>query len=246
MSATLIDSVKSVFTDVVISKFSGLLGESEGNTRKTLQAAIPMALVSILHKAGHQEEAAKIYNLSTQASAGDFFGHIHELTASPGSLLAGSALLSKGGEYTGSAFGASADAVIKEISRHTGVSFSSSSFLTGTASFAALDAIGRQIANSNLDTKGMVDWLALQSKSIINAIPSGLRVKESLGITHYPGESAVKSSRNMVLYIIIALIVIAAVIFMVYRSRNKADMVAPANTTDTLLPHKDSTASPVR
>ena len=247
MSTTLIDSVKTVFTDVLVSKCAGLLGENESNTRKALQAAIPMALTSILHKAGYQESAVSVYNLSKQAAGNDFFGHVHELSVSSGGLAAGSALLNKGGDYTNSLFGAASDSVIKEISRHSGVSLASASFLTGISTFACLDIIGRHIASENLDVKGMGDWLATQRNSIINSIPTGLQVKHALGITHYPGEKAGASGRNTTLYVIIALIIILAAAFFAYRYYYKPHNGEPVNTTDTTQGVRaDTTVAPAR
>jgi len=59
MSNTLINSVRSVFTDDLISKFSVLLNEPQGNIQKAVQAGIPIVLTEVLHQAGSPEGATK-------------------------------------------------------------------------------------------------------------------------------------------------------------------------------------------
>jgi outer membrane protein OmpA-like peptidoglycan-associated protein len=236
MSITLIDAVKSVFTDPLIAKFSTLLGETEGNTRKAVNGAIPMILTSILQKAAYTEGATKIYDLSKQAAGSDLYGHIHELNVSSGGLSAGSALLTKGGGFARELLTDRTDAVVKEISRYAGVTMSSASFVTGVVSFAALDSVGRNIANANLDVKGMVAWLAIQRDTVIHAIPGGLQVKQALGIDHYPGDKVAKDTRRTSLFVILALIVILVVLFFGYRSCNQSSATNTTNTADTLPP----------
>lgn len=251
MSSTLIDSVKSVFTDVHISKFSVLLGEAEGNIQKAVHAAIPIELIDALHESGTTGGATRIWNLSKQAANGDFFGHLHELTAGSGGLVVGSILLNKGTDLARNLLTVRTDAVINEVSRYAGVSIPSASFIVGVTSFAALDSIGRHVANSNVDANGLAQWLATQKDSIIHAIPAGLQVKSALGIHHYPGEKGVVVRRNTALYVAVILIVLFLAAFFIYRSRKETDVVSSSSTTDTIVTapapaatHPDTIASP--
>jgi len=234
MSGTLINAAQAAFTETVITKFASLLGEQESNTYKAIQAAIPMVVTCMLHKVGFQQDAIKIYDLSKHAAGNDFFGHLHELSINQGGLTAGSALLTKGSEYARSILTSRTDTVIKEISRYAGIGVSSASFIIDVACFATLDAIGRQIANASLDTNGMIAWLATQRNSTINAIPAGLQVKEALGISRYPGEKA-SAGRNTPLYIVLALIAIAIILFVGYRSCNNRSENTSTTTNDTVV-----------
>ena len=137
MSNTLIDSVRSVFTDDLISKFSALLNETQGNTQKAVQAAIPIVLTEVLHQAGSPDGAAKIWSLSKQAAGNDFFGQIHELGVKSGNLVTGSVLLKKGSDSSADLFAARKDMVTKEIARYSGASIASASFIAGVVSFAS-------------------------------------------------------------------------------------------------------------
>jgi OmpA-OmpF porin, OOP family len=234
MSSTLVDSVKSVFTDPVIAKFSVLLGETEANVHKAVHAAIPIVLTDILHKSYFPEPTGKVLDLSRQAAGSDFFGGLHELTTGPGGLLPGSTLLNKGTNYSKSLFASRTDTVISEVSRYAGISIPSSSFITGIVTFAALDAIGRHLANANTDAKGLSVWLQTHSDGIKASIPAGLQVKTALGIQHYPWEKSTTRRRNTALYVVIALVIVALIIFFAYRHSQDTPAtaaVAPADTT---------------
>jgi OmpA-OmpF porin, OOP family len=233
MSGTLIDSVKSVFTDPVLKKFSVLLGETEANSRKAVHAAIPMILTEILHKSYATEATSSIRDLSKKATANDFFGGMHELTSDAGGLLPGSILLNKGTDYSKSLLTTRTDAVVHEISMYAGISIPSATFITGIVSFACLDHIGRHIAHSNADAAALSIWLQSQTDSIRAAIPAGLEVKHALAIPHYPWERSVKRSRNMALYAVLSLLIVGLVIFFIYRYSQKAPETATVAVTDS-------------
>ena len=199
MSNTFINSVRSVFTDDLLSKFSVLLNEPQGITQKAVQAAIPIVLTEVLRQAGSPEGATKIWNLSRQAAGNDFFGQLHELGVSSGNLVTGNVLLKKGSDFAGGLLAGRKDVVINEISRYSGASSPSAAFIAGVVSFASLDSIGRQITAGSMDVKGLALWLDTQRESIIHAIPPGLEVKAPLGIHRYPREKAVRTRRNMML-----------------------------------------------
>jgi outer membrane protein OmpA-like peptidoglycan-associated protein len=245
MSSTLIDAVKSVFTDVLISKFATLLGETEGNVQKAVRAAIPVVLTGVLHKAATTEGASNIWNLSKQAAGSDFFGQLHELSAGPGGLVAGSTLLNKSTDFTRRLLTDRTDPVIKEVSQYAVVSVPSATFITGVVSFASLDSMGRHIINSHVDATGLKQWLEAQRDSIIHAIPDGLQVKTALGINHYPGEKVAGVKRNTALYVVVGLLVVILVVFFIYRSRKQSEAVTYAGATDTLLvTHATPTTAP--
>jgi outer membrane protein OmpA-like peptidoglycan-associated protein len=235
MSDTLINSVKSVFTDNLLAKFSVLLNETQGNIQKAVQAAIPIVLTEVLHQAGSPEGATKIGNLSKQAAGNDFFGQLHELNVSSGSLVTGSVLLKKGSDSAGSLLGGRKDIVINEISRYSGASSPSASFIAGVVSFASLDSIGRQMTAGSMDAKGLALWLDTQRESIMHAIPPGLEVKTPLGIRRYPREKAVRTRRTRVLSVALGVIVLFAAIFLIFFWPNKhSDAAVAANPADTV------------
>jgi hypothetical protein len=243
MSATLIDSVRSAFTADVLSKIAVLLGETESRVQKAVQGAVPMVVTDILHKSYYPENTARVSEIATRAAAGDFFGELHELSVSPGGLVPASNLLNKGNEYARLLLGARLDPVVNEISRFSDTSLPSASFITGIVSFAALDAVGRHVAHYTTDAGSFSGWLRPQVEGIRPAIPAGLQVREALGIHHYPWETPAKRSRNTALYIAMALIIVLAGIFLLYRYHQDHPN-AFSTTTDTVAPA--SAAAPAK
>jgi outer membrane protein OmpA-like peptidoglycan-associated protein len=243
MSDTLINSVRSVFTDNLLSKFSVLLNQTQGNIQKAVQAAIPIVLTEVLHQAGSPEGPTKIGNLAKQAAGSDFFGHLHELEVSSGSLATGSILLKKGSDFAGGLLRDRKDMVVKEIARYSGASDASASFIAGVVSFASLDSIGRQMTAGSMDAKGLALWLDTQRESIMHAIPSGLEVKAPLGIRRYPREKAVRTRRNMVLSVALGVLVLFVAVFLIFFWPNKhSDVAIAANPADTTV----TASTPVR
>jgi OmpA-OmpF porin, OOP family len=236
MSDTLINSVRSVFTDNLLSKFSVLLNETQGNIQKAVQAAIPIVLTEVLHQAGSPEGAAKIGNLAKQATGSDFFGHLHELEVSSGSLATGSVLLKKGSDFAGGLLTGRKDVVVKEINKYSGARDASASFIAGVVSFASLDSIGRQMTAGSMDAKGLALWLDTQRESIMHAIPPGLEVKAPLGIRRYPREKAVRTRRRMVLSVALGVTVLCVAVFLIFFwPHNHTDLASAANPADTIV-----------
>jgi len=235
MSATLIDAIRSAFTPDIISKISVLLGETEANVKSAIHGAIPLVLIDILHKSHYPESTTKISELSRQATTGDFFGEMHELSISSGGLVPGSILYQKGTDYAKALLGARFDPVIAEVSRYSGVSMPSAGFITGLVSFATLDAVGRHVSMYNADGASLSLWLRSHTESVRPATPSGLQVREALALQHYPWDTPVKRSRNTALYIVLLLIIIGAGVFFLYQYHREHPNFIP-NPTDTLAP----------
>jgi OmpA-OmpF porin, OOP family len=234
MSSTLIDSVKSVFTETLTAKFSVLLGEPEVNIQKAIHGAIPMVLTDIIHKGWSQEHTIRVWNLSKQAAGGDFFGRLHELTIDSGGLVTGSILLNQGTDFAKSLLSPRTEAVINEISRYASISIPASSFITGVVSFAALDASGRHIASTNADANNLALWLKSQAQGHVHSIPAGLEAKRALGLQYYPWEKRVAARSNTALYVVLIIIIIAVGGFLLYRYRQQHTDVM-AGTMDTTM-----------
>ena len=243
MSATLIDAVRSAFTVEIQNKMSVLLGEKEENVNRALHGAIPLVLIDILQKSYYPEPTAKVWELSRQATTGDFFGEMHELSISSGGLVPGSILLNRGTDYAKALLTPHFDSVIAEIARYAGISLPSAGFITGVVSFAALDAIGRHIAMYNVDSSGLSLWIRTQVDSIRPATPTSLQVRTALGLHRYPWETPARRSRNTALYVVLLLIIIGAGIFFLYQYRQDHSPVFnnSNNPADTTAPARDTT-----
>ena len=234
MSSTLIDSVKSVFSESLLSKIAVFLRETDTNIHKAIHAAIPTVLTDILHKAHFTEGVAKITNLARLAAASDFSEYFRELSAAMGGPGGGSSLSNKDADFARNLLAYHTDSVIGEISRYAEISIPSASFITGVVSFVSLDAIGRHIMNFNIDGSGLRIRLKTQSDSILDEIPAGLHVRSALGIDHYPREEPARARKNKKgLYLLLTLIVLALMVFFLYRSCGTAE-TSPSATRDTM------------
>jgi hypothetical protein len=245
MSGTLIESVHSAFSADVRTKISILLGESGTNIQKAIQDAVPLILTDILHKSYLPEANALVWDLSRQAATGDLFGELHELTISAGGLVPGSVLLNKGIDYARLLLDNRLDPVINEIGRHSGISIPSASFITGIVSFATLDSIGRHIAMYNVDAPSMGLWIRTQTENIRLAIPTGLQVKEALGLHRHPWEThtATKRSRNVAMYVALLLIIIVATAFILFRNHQNDVTITTSDTTAPATPSRADTGT---
>jgi hypothetical protein len=239
MSGTLIESVHSAFSADVRAKISLLLGESGTNVQKAIQGAVPLILTDILHKSYFPEANALIWDLSRQATTGDLFGELHELTISTGGLVPGSVLLNKGMEYARLLLDNRLDPVINEIGRHSNISIPSATFITGIVSFAALDAIGRHITMYNVDALALALWIRTHTENIRLAIPTGLRVQQALGLHRQPWETPSRRSRNVAMYVVLLVIIIVATAFIFFRNHQNE---VTTTTTDTVAPARLSPA----
>ena len=247
MSATLIDAVRSAFTVDIQSKTSALLGEREDNIHRALHGAIPLVLIDILRKSHYPEQTSRVWELSRQATTGDFFGEMHELSVSTGGLVPGSVLLNRGTDFAKALLTSQFDPVVAEIARYAGISLPSAGFVTGVVSFAALDAIGRHITMYNVDAGGLSLWIRTQAESIRPATPSGLQVKTALALHHYPWETPAKRSRNTAAYVVLLLIIIGAGIFFLYQyHQNHSDTSVNTTQTDTTSSARDSLPATAR
>ena len=251
MSSKLIESIKSVFTEPVVARFSTLLGEPETNINKAIHGATSMVATDLFHKAYTAGGVEKIDSLARQAVASDFFGQMHELNTGTGGLVPGSILLNKGSEFTRSLLSPHTEAVVNEIARFAGISVPSATFITGIVGFAALDATGRYIVNANADHAALSFWLKSQVPENATLVPAGLAVKPALGIQHYPWEKRVVARKNSTLYLVIVLIILAIAAVFIYKSCRSSDTAGQspdttasnpsASTPSTTAPASDST-----
>jgi hypothetical protein len=221
MSATLIDAVRSAFTVDIQNKIAMLLGEREENIHRAIHGAIPLVLIDILHKSYYPEPAAKVWELSRQATTGDFFGEMHELSISSGGLVPGSVLLNRGTDFAKALLLTRFDSVVAELARYAGISLPSAGFTTGVVSFAALDGVGRHLNMYNVDPGALSLWLRTQIESIRPATPAELQVRTALGLQHYPWETPARRSRNTALYVVLLLIIVGVGIFLLYQYHQK-------------------------
>ncbi len=187
MSFNLIDSIKSLLPDDLLSKAAGMLGENPGNVRQAINGIIPSILTGVLHKAG-SGDAHSILNLAVDAAKNGIPENLGSLIGS------GEVLASKGADILKSLFGDKVSGLTNAISSFSGVSNKSASSLLSVAAPAAMGVLGKQVTDSNLNTGGLLSFLNSQKDNILNALPSALNLAGVLGLGSLSGIAGKLSS----------------------------------------------------
>lgn len=177
MSFDLLESVKNIFNNNVVSQASSQLGESEGGIQKALSGIVPMVLTGLLNKAGTSGAAGGLLDM-VKGVAGE---------ANPSSItgaLQGGAggVLSKGGDLLRSLFGDKVNSIVGTLSSYAGIKESSANTLLQSTTPATLGAVGQYAAQNNLTPSSFLSFLDTQKDKILGAIPGGINLAWILGL----------------------------------------------------------------
>ncbi|TDX02365.1 DUF937 domain-containing protein [Dinghuibacter silviterrae] len=219
MTSILIESVKAFFNEDLRHHISVRLGEHDEDVYLAMGAAPPAFLAALLYRTELSEGPLSFYHLAHQAVGQDLYGWLREWDNGTGGLLAGNALSATGREYVQAVLGEYAEPMTEELARYAGVKNDTGAFLLGLSAFAVLDAAGRYLREAHLDVAAATRWLWDQRDGIVQALPSGLRVAPSLGLKRLPGAGDVSSARrSSLVYGVIAIIILAGLLFYVFKS----------------------------
>lgn len=164
--SNLLDSLKSYITPELISKASGMLGESDSGVAKAVSAALPTLLSGLVHKSGDSSAMSGVMDLVTQnASHSD--GVMSNLT---GLLSGNSAASGIGSSLISMLFGNKVSGVTDMLANVAGVKGSSVTALLGMAAPMLLSHLGK----SGTSLSGLTSMLSSQKDSILAAAPAGL------------------------------------------------------------------------
>ncbi|MEO6315569.1 MAG: OmpA family protein [Chitinophagaceae bacterium] len=176
MSFNLLDSVKGILGNDLISNAAALFGENATNTQKAMSGIVPSVLAGILNKAG-SGDVGGIYNLAKSAADSG-------LAANMNGLLANTTLLSKGADMLKAVFGNKMSDVTNTIASFAGIKSTSAASLLSIAAPAALGALGDHAKSTNMSMNGMLSFLNTQKESIQGALPAGLDLAGALGLSN--------------------------------------------------------------
>ena len=189
MSFDLINSVKGLFTNEIISKAASSLGESEGGISKAISGIVPTVISSIASKASSGNHGAiNVLQLTKDAAGSGFLGNLGTLFTSSGDT----SFLSGGFDILKSLFGDKLTTVLRSISDFAGIGESSASTLMSAATPAALSLLGQHAQQTGLTAGSLTHMLDGYKSQIARALPAGLgSLAGLLGIGSISG--AVKS-----------------------------------------------------
>ncbi len=171
MATNLLDSLKGLITPDLLSKASGMLGESEGATSKALGAVFPTVLGGLLNKIQDTGAMGQILGLLKEKS------NDGSILSNVGGLLSGSSqepMNALGGRFLSSIFGDKIGSIAGMLGNFAGIKISSASSLLSMAGPLVMGVLGDQIRKGGLNLAGLTNLLMGQKDSIINAAPQAL------------------------------------------------------------------------
>jgi outer membrane protein OmpA-like peptidoglycan-associated protein len=252
MSFNLLDSVKGLISNDLISKAAGSLGETEGGISKALSGVIPSVLGGIVSKGSSGVEgASSILNMAKTASGSGILGGLKNMFGGDGNRT----LLSSGMDSVRNLIGDKLGGVTQSIAGFAGLKDSSVSSLMAMIAPAALALLGKHATENNLSPASLSNMLSSQKTSLVNAMPSGLsnlgnmvglgsvtgavssmtgEMKHAAGSALHTAESSVEKASGGLRWLLPVLLILFVVILIWYfmRGRNKEE-ASTAVTPDT-------------
>lgn len=176
--SNLVQTVINAVTPDMLSRLSGLFGESSGDVGKGLSAAAPALLAATLQRSSTTEGANSLVSLISQATAGG--NPLDRLPALLSDEASRASLLSQGRGLTDSLLGGNSGAVSGALASFAGLKGGSASSLLALAAPLVLGAIGKALSGPPT-ASGVQSLLSDQRASILGALPPGLGALFGLG-----------------------------------------------------------------
>ncbi len=170
--ANIIDDLKGMVTNQVISGAATYLGESEGGISKAIGGLFPTILAGLVNKSTDSQSFNGIFNLLSDSKNLGFLDNIFGLIGG-GNLAQGDPKDIAGG-LMGNLFGHKVVGILDLISNYAAVKKSSSSSLLGLVGPLIMGFLGKKIKNEGLNEAGLASYLEGQKSNIMNALPSGM------------------------------------------------------------------------
>lgn len=185
MSFNLLEAARSLLPDNIISRAAITLGETELNTRKAINGAIPTILAGLLYQSSRTDGSALSDLLKSVTSSGAI-NHLNELfdgrkmTDTNNSPVSVIGKLIQG--WLQSVFGGKLINIINATSIYSDIKSSSASAILNMATPLALSATARYAEENKLGPAELDNFLQSQKPHILSAIPVGFNLTGSLGV----------------------------------------------------------------
>ncbi|HLK27074.1 MAG TPA: OmpA family protein [Puia sp.] len=243
MAFNVVDTVKNLFGDEMVSKAAASLNESETSISKAISGIIPSIIGGIVSKASSGDHGqGTILDLVRSAANSGILNNISSAFDSNSNIL------SKGWEMLKTIFGDKLNGVVAAVANYAGIKESTSSSLMSMVAPAALASIGQHVEQNHLNSSTLTSWLASEKNKIISAIPNGLgssltgllglsSIGKTVSATAHHAEEAVEKTGNSMKFLLPVFLAILAIILLIYffKGCNGADKASTG--TDTLQEH---------
>ena len=181
MNINLLNLLKEQLGGSLIQEAGRFMGESESNTQKAVDSALPALLGGLASKASTQAGAEGLLGmLKKDEFDGSMLNNLSGLF-SGGSRT--NTLVNTGTNLVSSLFGSRMGAVGNLISSVSGIGNQSSKNLIGMLLPVVMSMLGKQRKANNLDAGGLANLLLGQKSALKNAAPAGLA--SALGLSSF-------------------------------------------------------------
>jgi OmpA-OmpF porin, OOP family len=170
--ANILDDLKGMVTNQIISSAASHLGESEGGISKAIGGLLPTILAGLVNKSTDSSGFGGIFNMLSDNKNLGFLDNIGGLIGG-GNLAHGDPKDIAGGLMS-NLFGSKVGGILDLVSNFAGVKKSTSSSLLGLAGPLIMGFIGKKIKNEGLNAAGLASFLGGQKSNIMSALPSGM------------------------------------------------------------------------
>ena len=170
--ASLLDGIKGMVTNEIISAAASSLGESESGISKAIGGLAPTILSGILGKSGDANAMGSIFNMLSDKKNASFLDNLGGLIG--GGNLAHGDPKDAAGHLMGSLFGSKVPAILSALSSFAGIKSSSASSLMGLVGPLVMGYLSRKINAEGLNVGSFLKLLQGEKSSIQSALPSGL------------------------------------------------------------------------
>jgi outer membrane protein OmpA-like peptidoglycan-associated protein len=236
MSFSLIDQLKGVFNNDLISKAAASFGENEGAVSKAVSAGIPSLLSGIIGNAA-TDGGSNVLNLAKQAGSSGIMDNIGSMFSSSGN----NSLLSSGSGLLSGLMGSKSSALTNLLSNFAGVKSSTSNSILSAIAPLALGFIGKHAMSNNLGAGGVLNWLMGQKDEVQRALPAGLNLSGIMGepsvarpaTTVHTTNVETPARKSILPYLLLGLLALALLWYLM-RSCNKDATVTPVETKDSV------------
>ncbi len=167
--SNIIETMKSQFSNTMISQVSAAIGESEIVTTKAVTAGVPALLTTIMQLASNTQDASVfIQQLSSKLPG------LQKLS----SMLSSSSDISNVGQesfaITKELLGSKAELLVSALASYSGAEASKIQKIIGIISAAVLSNVGTQLQTTGMNASSFMSLFASQRESILKALPAGL------------------------------------------------------------------------
>ncbi|MBT9470968.1 MAG: OmpA family protein [Pseudomonadota bacterium] len=176
--SNLVQTVINAVTPDMITKLSGLLGESSGGVGKGLAAAAPALLAAALQQSSTTSGANGLLGLLSQVTSGGNL--LDQLPALLADDTARATLLNQGRGLADGLLGSNSSSIANTLASFAGLKGGSASNLLALAAPLVMGAIGKALGPSPT-ASGLQSLLSDQRSSILGALPPGLGALFGLG-----------------------------------------------------------------